>query len=111
MEQCERGPKNLTNDSSHEQKPGQVFLGCEEVDWEEAAILGEKCCTAKLAPKGLVEHGTISLEEWLEDHGPITRPGRCIPCEGSEPGGGTAEEKASSSSGLVEKKPGTTKSS
>jgi len=65
--------------------PGLVFLGCEEVDWEEAAVLGEKCCTAKLAPKGVVEHGTISLEEWLEVHGPITRPGRCIPCEGSEP--------------------------
>jgi len=47
--------------------------------------LGEKCCTAKLAPKWLVEHGTISLDEWLELHGPITRPGRCIPCEGSEP--------------------------
>ena len=63
---------------------GLVFLGCEEVDWKEAPVLGEKCCTAKLAPKGLVEHGTISLEEWLEVHGPITRPGRCIPCEGSE---------------------------
>jgi len=53
--------------------------------WEEAPVLGEKCCTAKLAPKGVVEHGTISLEEWLEVHGPITRPGRCIPCKGSEP--------------------------
>jgi len=65
--------------------PGLVFLGCEEVDWEPAAVLGEKCCTAKLAPKGLVEHGKISLDEWLEVHGPITRPGRCIPCEGWEP--------------------------
>ena len=65
--------------------PGLVFLGCEEVDWEEAPVLGEKCCTAKLAPKGVVEHGTISLEEWLEVHGPITRPGRCIPCEGWQP--------------------------
>jgi len=64
---------------------GLVFLGCEEVDWEAAPVLGEKCCTAKLAPKALVEHGTISLEEWLEVHGPITRPGRCIPCEGWEP--------------------------
>jgi len=85
VEHCERGPKNAVNYSRHEQGAGLVVLGGEEVDFEEAAVLGEKCCTAKLAPKWLVEHGTISLEEWLEDHGPITRPGRCIPCEGWEP--------------------------